>query len=39
MKCLIDNTEHETFNELHAHLKKLKVTQEHYYTTYLGRKD
>ena len=39
MKCLIDNTEHDNINELHAHLKKLRVTQEYYYLRYLPRKD
>lgn len=37
--CKIDNTEHGNLNELHAHLRKLKITQQYYYEEYLPRKD
>ena len=37
--CLIDNTEHECIEHLHIYLRKLKVTQEKYYTNFLNKRD
>lgn len=37
--CLIDKTLHDSVEHLHLYLRKLKVTQEEYYTKYLPRKD
>jgi hypothetical protein len=34
IKCLIDDTEHYGINELHGHLRKLKVTQKDYWEKY-----
>lgn len=34
MICKIDNTDHPDRESLHRHLRKLKVRQEDYYTTY-----
>ena len=39
LKCLIDGTEHYGVKELHAHLRKLKVTQKDYYEKYVTKKD
>jgi hypothetical protein len=37
--CKIDNTEHGNLNELHAHLRKLKITQQYYYEVHYPRMD
>jgi hypothetical protein len=34
VECLIDNTSHYGINELHGHLRKLKVTQKDYWEKY-----
>lgn len=39
IECLIDNSQHDSRESLHKHLKKLKVKQETYYTTYETRHD
>ncbi len=39
MICLVDNTHHETREELHKHLRKLKMRQEDYYVKVVARKD
>ena len=39
MICAIDNTVHTTREELHLHLRKLKVKQEEYYTSFEPRRD
>lgn len=39
IQCLIDNSSHGTLEELHKHLRKLKVRQEDYYVQYVVRKD
>lgn len=39
MICAIDNTQHETREDLHKHLRKLKVKQEDYYVKYFPRVD
>lgn len=39
MICLIDNTEHDCMEHLHLHLRKLKVSQEQYYTEYYNKRD
>lgn len=38
-KCLIDNTDHASLDDLHKHLRKLKVKQEDYYTKHCPRFD
>lgn len=37
--CLIDQTWHESLDDLHKHLRKLKVKKETYYVTYYDRRD
>ena len=37
--CAIDGKEFNTREDLHKHLRKLKVRQEEYYTKYFPRKD
>ena len=39
MKCLIDNTEHDSLESLHKYLRKFKIKQETYYLEYYPRKD
>lgn len=38
-KCLIDNTDHVGVEDLHKHLRKLKIRQADYYVKYCPRKD
>ncbi len=37
--CAIDSTDHDSLEALHAHLRKLKVTQERYYTEFAPKRD
>jgi hypothetical protein len=39
VKCLIDGSEHHGINELHGHLRKLKITQKDYWEKYHPRAD
>jgi hypothetical protein len=39
MKCLIDGSEHNTLEDLHKHLKTLKVRQDTYYTEIAPQRD
>lgn len=39
IKCLIDNQEFSDIKYLHAHLKKLSIKLEDYYTQYLDKRD
>ncbi len=39
IECLADNTKHENREEMHKHLRRLRVKQELYYTTYHPRFD
>lgn len=39
MKCLIDNTEHESTEAMHRHLRRFRVKLEDYYTNAYQRKD
>lgn len=37
--CKIDNTEHETIDSLHKHLRKFKIKQSSYYEEYFPKND
>lgn len=37
--CVIDQSPHESLEALHKHIRKLKVTQEAYYTVHAPRRD
>lgn len=37
--CQIDKTEHESLDSLNLHLRKFKIKQADYYTTYFAKKD
>lgn len=39
IKCLIDNTEHDSIESLHKYLRKFKIKQEMYYEEYFARRD
>lgn len=39
IKCLIDNTEHDSVESLHKHLRKFRVKQSDYYQEYYPRYD
>jgi hypothetical protein len=39
MICFVDHSEHPDQAALHRHLRRLKLTQEQYYTTYFPRYD
>ena len=39
VKCLVDNTEHESVYDLHYYLRKLKIKQKDYYEKYYQKRD
>lgn len=39
IKCLIDNTEYDSIESFHMHLRRFKIKQKDYYEEYYPRKD